>query len=105
MSGKLHEGFISSLTFTSKFGRQEAFNPTAGLAGTGVGAFLMTLTWGVKRGLFSNEAGQGSAPIAHAAARTKEPVSEGMVSILEPFLDTLIICTLTGLVILSLQHL
>ncbi len=56
---------------------------------------------GVNRGLFSNEAGQGSAPIAHASARTKEPVSEGMVSLLEPFIDTLIICTLTGLVILS----
>jgi len=56
---------------------------------------------GVNRGLFSNEAGQGSAPIAHAAAKTNEPVSEGMVSILEPFIDTIIICTLTGLVILS----
>jgi AGCS family alanine or glycine:cation symporter len=56
---------------------------------------------GVNRGLFSNEAGQGSAPIAHASARTDEPVSEGMVSILEPFIDTLLICTLTGLVILS----
>ncbi len=47
---------------------REAFNPTAGVAGTGVGAFLVTLMWGVRRGLFSNEAGQGSAPIAHAAA-------------------------------------
>lgn len=56
---------------------------------------------GVNRGLFSNEAGQGSAPIAHAAAKTDEPVSEGMVSILEPFIDTIIICTITGLVILS----
>lgn len=56
---------------------------------------------GVNRGLFSNEAGQGSAPIAHAAAKADEPVSEGMVSILEPFIDTIIICTLTGLVILS----
>lgn len=56
---------------------------------------------GVNRGLFSNEAGQGSAPIAHAAAKTKEPVSEGVVSILEPFIDTIVICTLTGLVILS----
>jgi AGCS family alanine or glycine:cation symporter len=51
--------------------------------------------------LFSNEAGQGSAPIAHASARAKDPVSEGLVSILEPFLDTILICTLTGLVILS----
>jgi len=56
---------------------------------------------GVNRGLFSNEAGQGSAPIAHAAAKAHEPVSEGMVAILEPFIDTIIICTLTGLVLLS----
>jgi AGCS family alanine or glycine:cation symporter len=56
---------------------------------------------GVNRGLFSNEAGQGSAPIAHAAAKTTEPVSEGVVSILEPFIDTIVICTITGLVILS----
>jgi len=80
---------------------REAFNPTAGVAGTGVGAFLVTLMWGVKRGLFSNEAGQGSAPIAHAAAKTDEPVSEGVVALLEPFIDTLVICTMTGLVILS----
>ena len=56
---------------------------------------------GVNRGLFSNEAGQGSAPIAHAAARAHEPVSEGLVALLEPFIDTIIICSLTGLVILS----
>ncbi len=56
---------------------------------------------GVNRGLFSNEAGQGSAPIAHAAARAHEPVSEGMVAILEPFIDTVIICMLTGITILS----
>ncbi|HUE95989.1 MAG TPA: amino acid carrier protein, partial [Longimicrobiaceae bacterium] len=51
----------------------EAFNPTAGVAGTGTGVFLVTMMWGVRRGLFSNEAGQGSAPIAHAAAKTEEP--------------------------------
>jgi len=79
---------------------QEAFNPTAGVAGTGVGAFLVTLMWGVRRGLFSNEAGQGSAPIAHAAAKTDEPVSEGVVALLEPFIDTIVICTFTGLVII-----
>ncbi len=56
---------------------------------------------GVNRGLFSNEAGQGSAPIAHAAARAHEPVSEGMVALLEPFIDTIIICTLTGITLLS----
>jgi alanine or glycine:cation symporter, AGCS family len=79
---------------------REAFNPTAGVAGTGVGALLVTLMWGVRRGLFSNEAGQGSAPIAHAAAKTDEPVSEGVVALLEPFIDTLVICTMTGLVII-----
>jgi AGCS family alanine or glycine:cation symporter len=56
---------------------------------------------GVNRGLFSNEAGQGSAPIAHAAAKAHEPVSEGMVAILEPFIDTILICTLTGVTLLS----
>lgn len=79
---------------------REAFNPTAGVAGTGVGAFLVTMMWGVKRGLFSNEAGQGSAPIAHAAAKTDEPVSEGVVALLEPFIDTILICTMTALVII-----
>jgi AGCS family alanine or glycine:cation symporter len=80
---------------------REAFNPTAGVAGTGVGAFLVTMMWGVRRGLFSNEAGQGSAPIAHAAAKTDEPVSEGVVALLEPFIDTIVICSMTGLVILT----
>lgn len=79
---------------------REAFNPTAGVAGTGVGAFLVTLMWGVRRGLFSNEAGQGSAPIAHSAAKTEEPVSEGVVALLEPFIDTIVICTMTGLLII-----
>jgi AGCS family alanine or glycine:cation symporter len=78
---------------------REAFSPTAGLGGTAAGAFMMTLVWGVKRGLFSNEAGQGSAPIAHAAAKTDQPVREGVVAMLGPFIDTLVICTLTGLVI------
>lgn len=78
----------------------EAFAPTAGVAGTGAGALLVTMMWGVKRGLFSNEAGQGSAPIAHAAAKTDEPVSEGVVALLEPFIDTIVICTMTALVII-----
>jgi len=78
---------------------REAFQPTAGVAGTGIGAILVTMMWGVRRGLFSNEAGQGSAPIAHAAAKTDEPVSEGVVALLEPFIDTLVICTMTGLVL------
>ena len=70
----------------------EAFNPTAGVAGTGVGAILVTMTYGVNRGLFSNEAGQGSAPIAHAAAKTEEPVSPRLWShLLGPFIDTIVI--------------
>ena len=77
----------------------EAFNPTAGVAGTGVGAIMVTMIWGVNRGLFSNEAGQGSAPIAHAAAKTEEPVSEAVVALLGPFIDTLVIVTMTALVI------
>ena len=71
---------------------------TGGFLGAG---FAFAFNRGVNRGLFSNEAGQGSAPIAHAAARAHEPVSEGLVALLEPFIDTIIICTLTGLVILS----
>jgi AGCS family alanine or glycine:cation symporter len=79
---------------------REAFNPSAGVAGTGVGVFVVTMMWGVRRGLFSNEAGQGSAPIAHAAAKTDEPVSEGVVALLEPFIDTIVICSMTGIVII-----
>lgn len=78
-----------------------AFNPQAGALGVGSGALIFTLSYGVQRGIFSNEAGQGSAPIAHSAAKTDEPVREGVVALLEPFIDTLIICTMTGLVIVS----
>jgi AGCS family alanine or glycine:cation symporter len=63
------------------------------------GGFFWTMIWGVRRGLFSNEAGQGSAPIAHAAAKTKWPVREGLVAMAEPFIDTLVICTMTALVV------
>lgn len=79
-------------------------NIFSGSAATGgfLGATIsLAFNRGVNRGLFSNEAGQGSAPIAHAAAKAHEPVSEGMVAILEPFIDTIVICTLTGLVVLS----
>ena len=79
----------------------DAFSGTAATGGFLGASFAYAFNRGINRGLYSNEAGQGSAPIAHAAARTKEPVAEGMVAILEPFIDTLIICTLTGLVILS----
>ncbi len=77
----------------------EAFSATAAVAGFAGATFAFTLRWGVKRGLFSNEAGQGSAPIAHAAAKTDEAVREGSVALLEPFIDTICICTLTGLMI------
>ena len=72
-----------------------ALNPWA-VGGAAVGE---AIRWGVARGLFSNEAGLGSSPMAHAAARTSEPVREGLVAMMEPFIDTLVICTMTGLVI------
>ncbi|HEX9628255.1 MAG TPA: sodium:alanine symporter family protein [Acidiferrobacterales bacterium] len=72
-----------------------ALNPWA-VGGAAVGE---AIRWGVARGLFSNEAGLGSSPMAHAAARTNEPVREGLVAMMEPFIDTLVICTMTGLVI------
>ena len=78
-----------------------AFTDTAASGGFLGATFAYAFNRGVARGLFSNEAGQGSAPIAHASARGNSPVSEGMVSLLEPFIDTLIVCTLTGLVIIS----
>lgn len=77
-----------------------AFNPTqaqgAFIGGTTGYAFL----WGMRRAMFSNEAGQGSAPMAHAAAKTSEPVREGILAGLGPFIDTLVICTITALIIL-----
>ena len=62
------------------------------------------LVQGFKRAAFSNEAGVGSAAIAHSAAKTKEPVREGIVALLEPFIDTIIVCTMTGLVIVITGH-
>ena len=94
----LHAGDIPA-AFVTIFNR--AMHPEAAVAGFAGATFIFTLTWGVKRGLFSNEAGQGSAPIAHAAARTQEPVREGVVAMIGPFIDTLVICTLTGLMIVT----
>ena len=79
----------------------DAFTGSAAVGGFLGATFAYAFDRGVNRGLYSNEAGQGSAPIAHAAAKTDEPADEGMVSILEPFIDTIVICTITGLVILS----
>jgi AGCS family alanine or glycine:cation symporter len=80
-----------------------AFNPPAQIAGAVGGGFLVmlnTMLWGVKRGLYSNEAGQGSAAIAHSTAKTKYAIREGAVAMLGPFIDTILICSLTGLVII-----
>ncbi|MFY0675370.1 MAG: AGCS family amino acid carrier protein [Bacteroidia bacterium] len=79
----------------------DVFTGSAATGGFLGATIIYAFNRGVNRGLFSNEAGQGSAPIAHASAKANEPVSEGMVSILEPFIDTIIICTLTGVTLLS----
>jgi alanine or glycine:cation symporter, AGCS family len=79
----------------------DAFTGSAAAGGFLGATFAFAMNRGVNRGLFSNESGQGSAPIAHSAARAPEPVSEGMVALLEPFIDTICICTLTGLVVLA----
>ena len=77
-----------------------AFSETA-LAGGAAGIAVRTaLVWGVRRACFSNEAGLGSAAIAHSAARTDQPIREGVVAMLEPFIDTVVICTMTSLVII-----
>ncbi|RMF17018.1 MAG: alanine:cation symporter family protein [Alphaproteobacteria bacterium] len=73
---------------------KDAFRPEAGI-GAVIGAFV----WGMRRAVYSTEAGLGSATIAHAAAKTREPISEGMVALMEPFVDTVVICSMTALVI------
>ncbi len=79
-----------------------AFHPTAVVGGSAAGAtVLTTISWGLRRGLFSNEAGQGSAAMAHSTAKVEEPVREGLVAMLGPFIDTIVICTMTALVIIT----
>lgn len=78
-----------------------AFNPHAAAGGFLGTTVLMTMRFGIARGVFSNESGLGSAPMAHAAAKTAEPAREGLVAMLGPLIDTLIICTMTALVILT----
>lgn len=77
----------------------EAFTPTAATGGFAGASVWLAIQYGVARGVFSNEAGLGSAPIAHAAAATKGPVSQGLIAMLGTFIDTLIVCSITGLVI------
>ncbi len=79
---------------------REAFNPTTAQGAFIGGAVGFTFLKGMQRALFSNEAGQGSSPIAHSAAKTDEPVREGIVAGLEPFIDTLVVCTITAMVLL-----
>lgn len=78
----------------------DAFTGTAATGGFAGAAVAQAIRFGVARGVFSNEAGLGSAPIAHGAAKTEEPVREGLVAMLGPFIDTIVICTMTGLVII-----
>jgi AGCS family alanine or glycine:cation symporter len=85
-SGELGRAFATIL--------REALSP-----GAAAGGFVGVMVQGFRRAAFSNEAGIGSAPIAHSAASTPEPVREGVVALLEPFIDTVIVCTMTGLVI------
>ncbi|MBK8627373.1 MAG: alanine:cation symporter family protein [Saprospiraceae bacterium] len=87
-----HYSFIGT-AFSQIF--TEAFNPQAGLGG-----LIGVLVIGFRRAAFSNEAGAGSASIAHSAVRTKYSASEGLVALLEPFIDTIVICTMTALVII-----
>lgn len=86
-----------ALIFTEAFGFQEAAGGFAGYV------IMAAIRAGVARGLFSNEAGQGSAPIAHAAAQTSNPVKQGEIAMLGVFIDTMIICTMTALVILTVS--
>ncbi len=79
----------------------DAFTGSAAAGGFTGATLAFVIQSGVARGLFSNEAGLGSAPIAHGAAQTEEPVREGLVAMLGPFIDTIVVCTMTALVILT----
>ncbi|MFC2138940.1 alanine/glycine:cation symporter family protein [Bacteroidota bacterium] len=92
--------FYNQIPHAFKLIFTNAFTGTAKTGGFIGSVFIMTLIYGVRRGLFSNEAGQGSAAIAHAAAKTEYPVREGLVASVGPFIDTIIICTLTALVVI-----
>lgn len=78
----------------------EAFTPRAVVGGGILAAFI----WGMRRATFSNEAGIGSAPIAHSAAKSRMPASEGIVALLEPFIDTVVVCTMTSLVLVTTMN-
>jgi len=90
---KIPEAFALIFTY--------AFSPAAATGGFAGAAVWAAIQFGVARGVFSNEAGLGSAPIAHAAAQTPGPVSQGLIAMLAPFIDTIVVCTFTALVILT----
>lgn len=79
---------------------KQAFNPTAAVGGFAGASIMMAIRMGVARGVFSNESGLGSAPIAAAAAQTKSPITQALVSMTQTFIDTIIVCTMTGLVLI-----
>jgi len=80
---------------------ESAFNPVAAEGGFLGATVMLAIRWGFARGIFSNEAGLGSAAIAHAAAKTDDPIQQGLVGMLGTFIDTIIVCTVTGLVIVT----
>jgi alanine or glycine:cation symporter, AGCS family len=79
---------------------KQAFNPTAAVGGFAGASIMLAIRMGVARGVFSNESGLGSAPIAAAAAQTKSPITQALVSMTQTFIDTIIVCTMTGLVLI-----
>ncbi len=91
---------ITAIPSVIAFVFKEAFTPTAASGGFAGAAVMLTIRMGVARGVFSNESGLGSAPIAAAAARTKYPVTQALVSMTQTFIDTIVICSLTGFAIL-----
>ena len=102
--GTLHKKGLNAIALFPVIGKEkkskdakEAFNPSA----VGAGGIIGVLMIGFQRAAFSNEAGAGSASIAHSAVKTKYAASEGLVALLEPFIDTVVICTMTALVIIT----
>jgi alanine or glycine:cation symporter, AGCS family len=96
---------ISTSRTSRAFGRifDGAFNPQSAAGGFLGAAMIMAIRAGVARGLFSNEAGQGSTPIAHAVAQTDDPIQQGRMAMMGTFIDTIVICTMTALVILTVE--
>jgi AGCS family alanine or glycine:cation symporter len=101
VAGSLIILFIHADAVPAAFGLifSEAFSPTAATGGFVGATIMLTIRMGVARGVFSNESGLGSSPIAAAAAKTKHPVSQALVSMTQTFIDTLVVCTMTGLVL------